>query len=93
MFKERIRLLIRWDHIGDKYAHRYVLYLDGIEIQVVGLFNRKFLTNDFRFVFKIRQNLIDDEFHVKIEAFEPGEKHTFQIASRLRSMSIEVFDT
>jgi len=32
------KLIIKWYHIGDKNAHKYILYLDDIEIQYVCLF-------------------------------------------------------
>jgi hypothetical protein len=37
---------------------------------------------------QIRQKLIDDRFDVRIEGFEAGKNHTFQIAARLSSMSL-----
>ncbi|CAF1419921.1 unnamed protein product [Adineta steineri] len=55
----KANLIVKWFHLGDKTAHKYIMYLDDIH-----------------------QKQIEDVFHVSIESFESGKKHTFQLVAK-----------
>lgn len=80
-------LLIKWTHIGDEDAHRYLLYLDNLEIhQVQPHTNHESINvTNVHQLLQIGLDSIDDTIEVRIRNWEIGTSHSIQLVAKLNS--------